>query len=91
MTENELKGFTPTERKILAVLADGERHGRAELYGPLDIVEFEGKYDEGHIGTHIFNIRGKLRPMGKYVITEYHMRRYYYRLVNLVKPIMPIR
>lgn len=89
MTEAELEGFTPTERKILAVLADGERHSRTEFHEPLGMVVTE-KGDDASINKHIWNMREKLRPLGKWVVSEYHMYKYYYRLVNLVKPTMPI-
>ncbi len=91
MTEDELKGFTPTERKILAVLADGERHDRKEFREMLGIpLLLDNRQDDAVISTHICYMRDKLKPIGKYIVSEYYMRRYYYRLVNLVKPLMPI-
>ena len=90
MTEDELKAFTPTERKILAVLADGERHLRSDFYGPLDIqVEVTG--NDTALSVHVGNMRDKLRPIGKWIVNENYYRQSYYRLVNLVKPLMPIR
>ena len=88
MTEDQLKGFTPTERKILAVLADGERHLRSDFYGPLDMVVLDGK--DTSLSFHVCNMRDRLRLMGKWIINENVMRKSGYRLVNLVKPVMPI-
>lgn len=89
MTEDQLKAFTPTERKILAVLADGERHLRMEFYSPLDIIVLEGGSDS-ILSVHVGNIRAKLRSMGKWILTESEARKSYYRLVTLTRPLLPI-
>ena len=88
MTENDLKNFTPTERKILAVLADGERHLRSDFYVPLDMIVEGGK--DTALSFHVCNMRDRLRPLGKWIISERAQGKSYYMLVVLTKPIMPI-
>ena len=89
MTDDELARFTPTERKILAVLADGERHNRREFHGPLGMMVVE-KGDDNVLNVHMCNLKVKLGPMGKWVIAEKTPGGTFYSLVKLVKPLMPI-
>jgi DNA-binding response OmpR family regulator len=89
VTDEELKAFTPTERKILAVLADGERHSRHEFHESLDII-YVSDGDDRVLSVHICNMRDKLRLIGKWIVCEYYLRKHYYRLVNLVRPLMSI-
>lgn len=89
MTDDELAKFTPTERRMLAVLADGQRHARSEFHEPLGMVVVD-KGDDGSIDVHIWNMREKLRPLSKWVITERMLGVTYYTMVVLTKPLMPI-
>lgn len=55
--------FTPTEKRILNVLADGKPHEVEELRACLDD-ELAG---ETALMFHIFRIRKKLKPYGQYI------------------------
>lgn len=74
--------FTPTERKILAVLADGMRHPRRELHDCL--------YDEtgplSNIRAHITQLRKTLRPRGEDIVCELFSGGIYYRHVRILAP-----
>ncbi len=74
--------YTPTQQRMLAVLADGMRHTKEELISCL--------WDEmGTIGTvnvHLTYLRKILRPMGQDIICENDgRRRNGYRHVRLLK------
>ena len=67
---------------MLALLADGRPHTRAELhsclfdtYGPLT-----------NIKAHLTAIRKQLRPMGMEVVCEVVNRRICYRQIRLLPP-----
>lgn len=68
--------FTPTQMKLLAVLADGEPHSRDELIRCLDETA-----DARNLKTHICNLRGKLRRVGHDVVCQYVRRGLHYRHV----------
>jgi hypothetical protein len=51
---------TPTQRRILAVLADGLGHRKAELWACLG----DEKATKFVLATHLCNLRKKLRPRG---------------------------
>lgn len=74
--------FTPTQQKIIDILADGMPHLPLELMAcmPDEIPSFSG------LGMHISNMRKVLRPKGMYVLCELHKRKVHYRLVRLVVP-----
>lgn len=73
-------GYTPTERRMLALLRDGLPHLREELHACL--------YDEmaelSAIQPHLSHIRQKLRPHGEDIICELHKRTIHYRHVRLL-------
>jgi DNA-binding response OmpR family regulator len=78
-TESEVS-FTPTQRRMLLVLADGLPHRPQELHaclhddlGPLS-----------NIRWHIGKLREKLRPLGQDIVCEVNCRRFYYRHVKLL-------
>lgn len=75
-------GYTPTEARIVAVLADGQPHTREELEetigNPLNCRQT--------LNTHISAIRKKLRPRGQDIIGEYVRRQCHYRHVILYRP-----
>lgn len=55
--------YTPIERRILDVLADGKPHSVDELRKCLD----DDLAGETALMFHIFRIRKKLKPYGQYV------------------------
>lgn len=73
--------FTPTQQRILAVLADGEAHTRSEL---LLCVDPEGFAVPVNLQNHISSIRKILRPAGQDIICEFAYRKFHYRQVRLI-------
>jgi DNA-binding transcriptional ArsR family regulator len=73
--------YTPTQKRILAILADGNMHLKEELYCCIDD-ELANK--DGTLRFHMSKLRLKLRPQGLDVICQYHYKRYYYRQVRLI-------
>lgn len=73
-------GYTPTQRKMLAVLSDGLPHSKVELHACLhdDLGEMS------NIRVHLANVRKHLRPKGQDVLTQFINRRLHYRLVRLI-------
>lgn len=71
--------FTPTERRILNVLADGLPHRREELHACLP--------DElgavANVYMHVTNLRRKLAKRGEAILCEFYLGSYYYRHVLL--------
>lgn len=72
--------FTPTERRILALLADGRPHPRRAIHrllpddlGPLSNVQ-----------PHISNLRAKLRDRGETIVCELARGYIAYRHVRLL-------
>lgn len=76
----EGNGFTATQRKMLAVLADGLPHSRHELKACL--YDDQGHYS--NVRVHLSSIRQKIRPRGQDIICEYYKRTLYYRHVRLL-------
>lgn len=72
--------LTPTQARIMAVLADGYAHIKEELQRHLD--------DElscpQNIIMHIANVRKKIRPLGEDIVTELLAGKTYYRWVRLL-------
>lgn len=72
--------FTPTQQRILMVLADGLRHTKEELFPCL--------YDElgsiENVKDHISRMRKKLQPRGEDILCEVYYNRLYYRHVRLL-------
>lgn len=56
--------YTPTEQRIIDVLADGEAHPRSEL---MACIEDEMALPSA-LALHLVNIRKKLRPLGQTVL-----------------------
>lgn len=73
--------WTPTERCMLAVLADGYPHTREELHACL----YDDRGALSNIRVHISAIRKKLRPRGEDVACELLAGKVYYRHVRLLK------
>lgn len=59
--------FTPTEQRILSVLADGEPHSREELY---QCIDDELANRKRVLAVHICNIRLKLKPYGQTIVCQ---------------------
>lgn len=72
--------FTPTQRRILDVLADGLPHTREELHGCLN----DDLGTLSNLWAHVSNIRKVLRPRGEDIVCVYHLRRLCYRHVRLL-------
>ena len=68
--------LTPTEKRLYAMLQDGERHGREELRACL----FDEYANVKVVTQHIRNMRPKL-PEGKLIVCEIKGRAVFYRLV----------
>lgn len=73
-------GFTPTQQRMLNVLADGQAHTREELHACLED-ELSAK---NAIKNHITAIRKRIQPVGQDVICEWRDRKYQYRQIRLI-------
>jgi hypothetical protein len=73
--------MTPTQRRMLSLLADGRPHTRRELHALL--------WDEqgalSNIQPHLSRLRHTLRPKGQEIICEIVNRRICYRQVRLLR------
>lgn len=76
------EGLTPTERRLLAVLADGEPHDRRSLIRCLYDDE-QGTVE--NVRKQISNLRAKI-PAGHLILCEYHCHVLHYRLVRTLAP-----
>lgn len=72
--------FTPTQRRLMRLLRDGEAHRRDELMLSLD----EEYRTRQHLNFHLHYLRRKVHPYGYGIICELKMRSIHYRLVKLV-------
>lgn len=74
--------LTPTEQRIIDLLSDGYPHHRLDLMKLLDDDMTSWKT----LAVHVYNIRRKIRPTGRDVITELVNPRAHphYRLVRLL-------
>ncbi len=75
MSDEELNGFTITERRMLLLLADGKSHSRDQLKECVDDELSSWKAMQ----MHLSRIRRKLRSVGQNVICEIADGRVYYR------------
>jgi exopolyphosphatase/pppGpp-phosphohydrolase len=83
--ELDMNGFTETERRMLAVLADGLRHLRSELDKCLELHgSYDGKQLQNSIGVYIYNLRAKMRRRGRDIVCEKNRGKWYYRHVILI-------
>ena len=74
---------TPTERRILALLADGRAHTRAELLALLS----DDLGAPSNVRAHVSNLRRRLRPKGEEIVCEVRYRcQVCYRHVRLLTP-----
>lgn len=73
--------YTPTQERILAVLADGLMHSKEEMCRAIDS---ERPEDVDSLAFHLSILRKKLRPLGTDVICQFYERRIWYRHVRLL-------
>lgn len=79
-----IKGeFTPTQVKILAVLADGLPHVRDELSAcmPDELAK------RGSVRMHLYDLRKRLKKRGETIVCEWSYYKIFYRHVRLLRPI----
>lgn len=70
-------GYTPTQQRMLTVLADGKSHAREELVACLN--------DElSNLNVMMYTLRCRLRPIGQDVACELVNGATYYRQVRVV-------
>lgn len=74
--------YTPTQKRILAVLADGLPHSSEELLKCIG----DDLSPSGNLRVHLSLLRKKLRPLGEDILCEYSYRTYSYRHVKLLCP-----
>jgi hypothetical protein len=74
--------WTPTQRRILAVLADWQPHAREELHRCLN----DDLGSLANLWAHVSNIRKALQPLGEDVVCVRHLGVICYRKVRLAKP-----
>lgn len=72
--------FTPTQTRLLSILADGMPHTPEELLTCLD----DPLSELINLQLHISLLRKKLRPAGQDIILEYIRRDRQYRQVRLL-------
>lgn len=73
--------LTPTQDRMLSILADGLPHTRRELHGCL----YDDQGALGNIRNHIAALRKKLRPLGQDIVCELSSGAICYRQVRLLK------
>lgn len=73
--------YTPTQQRILNVLADGMPHLRIELLGCLH----DELGDRTNLYPHLSRLRTLLRPQGQDIVCELQRRRVAYRWVRLLR------
>jgi DNA-binding winged helix-turn-helix (wHTH) protein len=69
--------YTPTQEKILVVLADGKPHSRQEL---IDCLE-DTIADRKNLNVHLSNLRVRLRSIAHDVVCVLKNRKIFYRHV----------
>ena len=75
----EGNGFSPTQRKILAILSDGLPHKLDELTACMDSLT-----NPRTLHSHLATIRIHLRPQGEDIICQFIQRQRQYRHVRLL-------
>lgn len=80
MSNGLMNGFTPTERRILDVLMDEERHHGDELVACID----DPEPGRNILSVHLANMRDKLTAKGRKIIFIRDDREPYYQLVRRI-------
>ena len=75
-----MKGFTPTQTKILQILSDGLPHKFEELQQVLP----DNLGGRKALNNHLQGIRYKIRPRGEDIICQFLLRQRQYRHVRLL-------
>ena len=75
--------FTPTQEKLLAILADGAPHLRQEL---LDVFD-DPMPTRKKLTNHLMAIRKVLRPIGHDIVCQLLYQKCYYRHVRILAPL----
>ena len=75
MTEGN--GWTPTQRRLMDVLGDGEPHTREQLVACLEDSQSEWR----NVNPHLVAIRKRLRLERQDVICQVLKRQFLYRLI----------
>ncbi len=75
--------FTPTEERILKVLADGDRHTYEEMLKECMEDELATR---SNLRQHVYNLRAKLRLIQHEILCEVYYKRKYYRHVLRIAP-----
>lgn len=70
--------FTPTEKRLLHIFADGQMHSRDELLTALD----DDMATPSALRHHIKRMRKKLEPRGELIMYTIHYGTIYYRHVR---------
>lgn len=73
--------FTPTQKRIYNLLADGLPHKREEIQDTFT----DGVDSTRNIDNHLVAMRKKLRPLGYDVICQFVKRSNHFRLIRLVQ------
>lgn len=71
--------YTPTQRRILAVLSDGRPHP----YGDLIACLYDDQGTAANVQPHITYLRRKLKPLGQTILGVRVRGRHCYRLIAL--------
>jgi hypothetical protein len=85
---NSDNGYTPTQKRIMDVLADGEPHSLRELFKLLDAPPGDAATSLQLstafvcLQNHIKNVRKHVRPKGLDIVCQIIYRRKNYRLVR---------
>lgn len=77
-----VKKLTPTQRKLMSVLKDGQRHESEELRRLC--LRINSSYNL--LRVHIHTLRAKIQPSGKSVVCEVIGGKAHYRLIEFPKP-----
>jgi DNA-binding winged helix-turn-helix (wHTH) protein len=75
------KKLSPVQRKMLEVLADGERHKRSDLHACL----WDDKGPLSNVHAHISAIRKHLQHRGESIVCELYNGTLHYRHVRLLR------
>lgn len=82
------RNLTPTEREIVAILADGQIHAKSEFYSVLqdsDLTYDENPNKSGALAVHITSIRKILRPIGQDIVFVVRGWKHGYQHIRLLK------
>ena len=90
MESSETLRFSPTQRRILKLLSDGEPHRREELLRCIDEETDPKKFtaDGRNLQKHLCLIREKIRPRGHDIVCQLLHRAIHYRhIITLTIPV----